>query len=92
MPTVHWTKDSFTFIKDIQGVSTQDMFMVLYHVGSLFTNIPLSETIDITGKLILECKKDLKDPKFSENELTKLFRFVRDKHISILMKNLRSSW
>ena len=47
--------------------------MVSYDVCSLFTNIPLSETIDIAVKLILENKKDLK---FSENELTKLFRFA----------------
>ena len=67
------TKDSFTFIKDIEEVSTQDSFMVLYNVCSLFTNIPLNETIDIAVKLILENKKDLQ---FSENELTKLFRFA----------------
>ena len=71
--TAYYTKDSFTFIKDIQEVSTQDSFMVSYDVCSLFTNIPLSEAIDIAVKLILENKKDLK---FSENELTKLFRFV----------------
>ena len=47
--------------------------MVSYDVCSLFTNIPLSETIDIAVKLILENKKDLK---FSENELTKLFPFA----------------
>ena len=47
--TAYCMKDSFTFIKDIQEVSTQDSFMVC----SLFTNIPLSETIDIAIKLIL---------------------------------------
>ena len=47
--------------------------MVLYDVGSLFTNILLSETIDIAVKLILESKKDLK---FLENVLIKLFRFA----------------
>ena len=69
----HCTKDSFTFIKDIQEVSTQNWFMVSYDVCSLLTNITLSETIDIAVMLILENKKDLK---FSENELTKLFRFA----------------
>ena len=73
IPTAYCTKDSFTFIKDIQEVSTQDSFMVSYDVCSLFTNIPLIEFIDIAVKLILENKKDLK---FSENELTKLFRFA----------------
>ena len=73
IPTAYCTKDSFTFIKDIQEASTQDSFMVSYDVSSLFTNIPRSETIDIAVKLILKNKKDLK---FSENELTKLFRFA----------------
>ena len=71
--TAHFTKDSFNFIKDIPELSTQDSFMVSYDVCSLFTNKPLSETIDIAVKLILENTKDLK---FSENELTKLFRFA----------------
>ena len=52
---------------------TQDALMISYDVCSLFTNIPLSETIDIEVKIILENKKDLK---FSENELTKLFGFA----------------
>ena len=82
IPTLHCTKDSFTFIKDIQEVSTQDSFMVSYNVCSLFTNIPLSETIDIAVKLILE-KRDLK---FSENELTKFFSLLRHKHTSILIQ------
>ena len=65
IPAVHCTKDLFTFIKDIQEVSTQDAFMVSYDVCSLFIIIPLGETIDIAVKLILEKKKDLK---FLENE------------------------
>ena len=73
IPTAYCTKDSFTFIKDIQEVSTQDSFIVSYVVCSLFTNIPLSESIDIAVKLILENKKDLT---FSEKELTKLFCFA----------------
>ena len=36
IPTAHCTKDWFTFIKDIQEVSTPDSFMVLYDVCSLF--------------------------------------------------------
>ena len=47
--------------------------MVSYYVCSLFTNMPLSETIDITVKLILKNKNDLI---FSVNELNKLFRFA----------------
>ena len=73
IPAAYCTKNSFTFIKDIQEISTQDSFMVSYNFCGLFTNIPLSETIDIAVKLILEYKKNLK---FSGNELTKLFRFA----------------
>ena len=47
IPSAHCTQDSFTFIKDIQKVSMQDSFMLSYDVCNLFTNIPLSETIDI---------------------------------------------
>ena len=50
-----------------------DTSKVSCDVCNLFTNIPLSETIDIAAKLILKNKKGLK---FSENELTKLFNFA----------------
>ena len=73
IPTTYCTKDSFTFIKDIQVVSTQDSFMVSYDVCSVFTNVTLSETIDIAFKLILENKKDRR---FSKNELPELFGFA----------------
>ena len=67
IPATHCTKDSFTFIKDIQEVSTQDAFLVSYDVCSLFTNTPLTETIDVAVKLIFENKKNLT---FLENKLT----------------------
>ena len=72
IPTAHCTKGSFTFIKDIQEVSTKDAFMVTYDVCSLFTNTLLRETIDVAVTWILKYKKYLK---FSENELTELFCF-----------------
>ena len=65
IPIAHWTKDSFTSIKDVPKVNTQDAFMVSFDICSLFINIPLSETIGIAFKLILENKEDLQ---FSENE------------------------
>ena len=71
--TLHCTKDSFTFIKDILEVSTQHSFMVSYDLCSLFTNILLGKTIVIAVKLILENKKNLK---FSENKLTSLLCFA----------------
>ena len=74
VPTSHSTKDSLIsiliFIKNIQEIIT---IMVSYHVFSLFTSTLLNETINVAVQLTLENKKGLK---FSENELTKLFRFT----------------
>ena len=47
IPTEYCTKDSFSFCKEIQEVSSSNKFMILYDVCSLFTSIPLKETIDI---------------------------------------------
>ena len=41
------TKDSFTFIEEIKSVSVTDKFLISSDVTSLFTNVPLSKTIDI---------------------------------------------
>ena len=49
------------------GYCTKDSFSNNFY--SFFTNIPLSKTIDIPVKLILENNN-------SKNELTKLFRFT----------------
>ena len=40
-------KDTFTFVKEIQKVRCENSFMVSFDVTSLFTNIPLNETVDI---------------------------------------------
>ena len=45
--TDYCTQDSFTFVKEVQEVSVSDHFMVSYDVFSLFTNIPLKETLDL---------------------------------------------
>ena len=64
-------KDSFTFCEEIQGVSANDYFLVSYDVCSLFTSIPLSETIAV--ELIFQNKPNLK---ISKNELQQLFKFA----------------
>ena len=56
IPTAHCTKDSFTFMKDIQDVYKHATFMASCDAFSLFSNILLVETIDIATKLILENK------------------------------------
>ena len=46
--------DTFSFVKEIQDVDFNYMFMVPYDVTSLFTNIPLSETIDLAVNAMFE--------------------------------------
>ena len=41
-------KDTFQFVEQVNGMDLTDKFMVSYDVRSLFTNVPLAETIDIT--------------------------------------------
>ena len=90
IPTAHCTKGSFTFIKDIQEVSTKDAFMVTYDVCSLFTNTPLSETIDIAVTWILKYKKYLK---FSEKWINWTVSFSNVTTTFLFWwKNLQSSW
>ena len=69
----YFAKDSFTFCEEIQGVSANDYFLVSYDVCSLFTSIPLSETIEIAVELIFQNKPNLK---ISKNELQQLFKFA----------------
>ena len=64
--------DTFSFVKDIQDADFRDVFMVSYDVASLFTNIPLSETIDLAVNAIFESNTGL-DLKLSKTELKELF-------------------
>ena len=66
-------KDSITFCEEIQGLSANDYFLVSYDVCSLFTSIPLSETIEIAVELIFQNKAN---SKISKNELQQLFKFA----------------
>ena len=52
-------------------VSVADKFLISFDLTSLFTNIPLSEAIDIAINLIFENSPDIK---FTKRELQKLFR------------------
>ena len=73
IPNEHCAKESFSFCEEIQGVSANDYFLVSYDVCSLFTSIPLTETIEIAVELIFQNKTNLK---ISKNELKQLFEFV----------------
>ena len=73
LPEQYCTKDTFTFIKELKRVSLVDKFLVSFDVTSLFTNIPLSETIKLAVDLIKTSQPDLN---ISEKDLTSLFNFA----------------
>ena len=73
IPKNYSAEDTFTFIKDIKQVRSSNKFMVSYDVTSLFTNIPLDETISIAIDYILEANPNIK---ISREELKTLFHFA----------------
>ena len=54
IPTEYCAKDSFSFCKEVQEVSSSNKFMISNYVCSLFTSISLKETIDIAVNLIFD--------------------------------------
>ena len=52
-------KDTFSFFSQIKNANLSKKFLVSYDVTSLFTNIPLQETIDIAINLIFNHKPNL---------------------------------
>ena len=54
------TKDSFTFIEEIKQLNTYGKFLISFDVTSLFTNIPLEETINIAIHTIFENYPNIK--------------------------------
>ena len=44
----HSAKDTFSFVEELKTVSITNKYMVSYDVTSLFTNIPMKETIHLT--------------------------------------------
>ena len=78
LPEQYCTKDIFTFVEELKRVSLVDKFSVSFDVTSLFTNIPLSETIKLAVDLIKTSQPDLN---ISEKDLTSLFNFATyEKH------------
>ena len=73
IPNNHCAKDTFTFIDDLRKVSSSNKFMISFDVVSLFTNIPLDETIDLAIDVILEKVEGID---ISRTKLKKLFIFA----------------
>ena len=53
IPDKHTTQDSFSFVNEFSNIQSQNKFLISFDVESLFTNIPLSETIDLAVGTIL---------------------------------------
>ena len=70
IPLKYATKDSCTFIKQL---NTFGKFLISFDVTSLFTNIPLEETINIQIDTIFE---NYPNVKFTRKELQKLFKMT----------------
>ena len=62
--------DTFSFVSQIMNANISGKFLVSYDVTSLFTNIPLQETIDIAINLIFNHNANLN---ITKKELKKLF-------------------
>ena len=60
-------------MEELKEVSINDEFLVSFDVTSLFTNIPLKETIKLAVDLI---KTSYPNLKISSADLTKLFKFA----------------
>ena len=74
IPDSFIVKDSFSFVNEVHNLSfNTSKFLISFDVESLFTNIPLNETINIAIDLIFK-----NNPKFpiNKNDLKKLFHFA----------------
>ena len=66
-------KDNFSFLPQIKNANISRIFLVSYDVTSLFTNIPVQETIYIAINLIFSHNPNLN---ITRKELKKLFFFA----------------
>ena len=73
VPNDYSCKDTFSFVSQIKNADLSRKFVVSYDVTSLFTNIPLQETIDIAINHIFNHNPNLN---ITRKELKKLFLFA----------------
>ena len=59
VPNDYSCKDTFSFVSQIKNANLSKKLLVSYDVTSLFTNIPLQETIDIAINLIFNPNPNL---------------------------------
>ena len=70
VPNDYSCKDTFSFVSQIKNANLSKKLLVSYDVTSLFTNIPLQETIHIAKNLIFDYNRNLN---LTKRELKKLF-------------------
>ena len=63
VPNDYPCKDTFSFVSQINNASLSRKFLVSYDVTSLFTNIPIQETIGIVINLIFNHNPNVNIPK-----------------------------
>ena len=73
VPDDYSCKDAFSFVSQIKNANLSRKFLVSYDETSLFTNIPLQETVDIAINLIFNHNPNLN---ITKKELKKHFLFV----------------
>ena len=73
VPNDYSCKDTFSFVSQIKNGNLSRKFLVSYNVTSLFTKIPLEETIGIRINLIFNHNLNLN---FTKKEL--LFCYITD--------------
>ena len=59
VPNDYSCKDTYSFFSQIKNANLSKVFVVSYDVTSLFTNIPLQETIDIAINLVFNHNSNL---------------------------------
>ena len=73
VPNDYSCKYTFSFVSQSKNANLSRKFLVSYNVTSLFTNIPLQETVDIAINLIFNHNPNLI---ITKKELKKLFLFA----------------
>ena len=70
VPNGYSCKDTFSFVSQIKNANLSRKALVSYNVTSLFTNVPLQETIDIAINIIFNPNPNLN---ITKKKLKKLF-------------------
>ena len=81
-------KDSFSFATDVRNQNSE-LYMTSFDIDSLFTNIPLDETIDICIRKLFGKKRKFNG--FSKSEFKQLLQFAVKDSLFIFNGNIISS-